>query len=49
MLGRIKYWLLEWLIRDICGMSRCKRCRLAGNEVCYKTYICDQACKVWGL
>lgn len=59
MLGRIKYYLFQKLVLDICGHSNCSTCKagytwkcLDGLEAsgCYlATLLYKQARKVWGL
>ena len=57
MIGRIKFWLLKWLLDDICVNSSCKDCKMSGEiniagyvgTACGEEDIFYQARKVWGL
>ena len=50
MLVRIKYWLLEKLVRDICRKSDCDNCQMCMEWPfpCHKGAIFNQARRVWG-
>ena len=57
MLGCIKYYLLRWLLDDICLKSKCEDCRLEHDtnflgticHSCLENDIFVQGRKVWGL
>ena len=58
MLRRIKYWLLRWLLDDICEKIVCESCCMGGqcsipgfqNSIqCYENEVFVQARKIWGL
>lgn len=50
MLIRLKYWLLENLVRDICRKSNCDDCQMCMKwpTSCHKGAILNQARRVWG-
>lgn len=59
-MNRIKYWLLRWLLNDICQRSDCESCGLAGIggycspdgepwNVCFENDVFVQARKVWRI
>ena len=58
MIRRIKFWLLKWLLDDICKRTEtCRNCEFSGEEdsggftwtVCHEDYIFRQARKVWRI
>jgi len=51
---RIKYWLLCWLLGDICGRSECSRCVHYDSDgttayECGQGRVYRQARKAWGI
>lgn len=56
-MNRIKYKLLNWLLKDICGKAKCSNCECGqpvatkGRKVreCTQFYIRRQAKKTWNI
>lgn len=55
MFRRLKYWLLFWLMDDICKKSNCRTCKfdveLTSNACwsCNMPMIYEQARKAWKI
>lgn len=47
MFGRLKYWLLCWLLGDICKKSVCRKCELDVDLTANSFFPCNMG-KVYG-